>query len=68
VLFVARVSRLGARQGGIDPSAGPATLVIAGEAVDGGLCAGRKEQADIRLRRYGGQNVRGLDALPGAAE
>ena len=30
--------------------------------------AGHKEQADIRLRRYGGQNVRGLDALPGAAE
>ena len=28
--------------------------------------AGHKEQADIRLRRYGGQNVRGLDALPGA--
>jgi sulfopropanediol 3-dehydrogenase len=27
--------------------------------------AGHKEQADIRLRRYGGQNVRGLDALPG---
>ena len=26
--------------------------------------AGHKEQADIRLRRYGGQNVRGLDALP----
>ena len=30
--------------------------------------AGHKEQADIRLRRYGGQNVRGLDALPGAVE
>ena len=28
--------------------------------------AGHKEQADIRLRRYGGQNVRGLDVLPGA--
>ena len=28
--------------------------------------AGHKEQADIRLRRYGGQNVRGLDTLPGA--
>ena len=27
--------------------------------------AGHKEQADIRLRRYGGQNVRGLDVLPG---
>jgi sulfopropanediol 3-dehydrogenase len=27
--------------------------------------AGHKEQADIRLRRYGGQNVKGLDALPG---
>ncbi len=27
--------------------------------------AGHKEQADIRLRRYGGLNVRGLDALPG---
>jgi len=27
--------------------------------------AGHKEQADIRLRRYGGQDVRGLDALPG---
>lgn len=27
--------------------------------------AGHKEQADIRLRRYAGQNVRGLDALPG---
>jgi len=26
--------------------------------------AGHKEQADIRLRRYGGQNVRGLDVLP----
>ena len=30
--------------------------------------AGHKEQADIRLRRYGGQNVRGLDALPGAGD
>ena len=28
--------------------------------------AGHKEQADIRLRRYGGMNVRGLEALPGA--
>ena len=28
--------------------------------------AGHKEQADIRLRRYAGQNVRGLAALPGA--
>ncbi len=28
--------------------------------------AGHKEQADIRLRRYGGLNVRGLDALPDA--
>ena len=28
--------------------------------------AGHKEQADIRLRRYGGQDVRGLDVLPGA--
>ena len=28
--------------------------------------AGHKEQADIRLRRYGGLNVRGLEALPGA--
>ncbi len=28
--------------------------------------AAHKEQADIRLRRYGGQNVRGLDVLPGA--
>ena len=28
--------------------------------------AGHKEQADIRLRRYGGQNVRGLDVLPGS--
>ncbi|GMQ75369.1 MAG: histidinol dehydrogenase [Gammaproteobacteria bacterium] len=27
--------------------------------------AGHKEQADIRLRRYGGQKVRGLDVLPG---
>ena len=27
--------------------------------------AGHKEQADIRLRRLDGQNVRGLDALPG---
>ncbi|MEM7254296.1 MAG: histidinol dehydrogenase [Pseudomonadota bacterium] len=27
--------------------------------------AGHKEQADIRLRRYAGQNVRGLDVLPG---
>ena len=27
--------------------------------------AGHKEQADIRLRRYGGQTVRGLDELPG---
>ena len=27
--------------------------------------AGHKEQADIRLRRYDGQNVRGLDVLPG---
>jgi sulfopropanediol 3-dehydrogenase len=27
--------------------------------------AGHKEQADIRLRRYDGQNVRGLEALPG---
>jgi sulfopropanediol 3-dehydrogenase len=27
--------------------------------------AGHKEQADIRLRRYAGLNVRGLDALPG---
>jgi sulfopropanediol 3-dehydrogenase len=27
--------------------------------------AGHKEQADIRLRRYGGMNVRGLGALPG---
>ena len=27
--------------------------------------AGHKEQADIRLRRYGGQDVRGLDVLPG---
>ena len=27
--------------------------------------AGHKEQADIRLRRYAGMNVRGLDALPG---
>jgi sulfopropanediol 3-dehydrogenase len=27
--------------------------------------AGHKEQADIRLRRLGGQNVRGLDVLPG---
>ena len=27
--------------------------------------AGHKEQADIRLRRYGGMNVRGLEALPG---
>jgi sulfopropanediol 3-dehydrogenase len=27
--------------------------------------AGHKEQADIRLRRYGGQDVRGLDDLPG---
>jgi sulfopropanediol 3-dehydrogenase len=27
--------------------------------------AGHKEQADIRLRRYGGMNVRGLKALPG---
>ncbi len=26
--------------------------------------AGHKEQADIRLRRYGGLNVRGLDVLP----
>jgi sulfopropanediol 3-dehydrogenase len=30
--------------------------------------AGHKEQADIRLRRYGGQNIRGLDALPGVNE
>ena len=30
--------------------------------------AGHKEQADIRLRRYGGQNVRGLDVLPGGAD
>ncbi len=30
--------------------------------------AGHKEQADIRLRRYGGQNVRGLDALPGITD
>ena len=30
--------------------------------------AGHKEQADIRLRRYGGQNIRGLDALPGVSE
>ena len=30
--------------------------------------AGHKEQADIRLRRYAGQNVRGLDALPGVNE
>ena len=30
--------------------------------------AGHKEQADIRLRRYGGQNVRGLEALPGTTE
>ncbi len=30
--------------------------------------AGHKEQADIRLRRYAGQNVRGLDALPGVTE
>ena len=30
--------------------------------------AGHKEQADIRLRRYGGQNVRGLDVLPGAGD
>ena len=30
--------------------------------------AGHKEQADIRLRRYGGQNVRGLDVLPGGGE
>ena len=30
--------------------------------------AGHKEQADIRLRRYGGQNVRGLDALPGTPD
>ncbi|KPK06133.1 MAG: histidinol dehydrogenase [Betaproteobacteria bacterium SG8_39] len=29
--------------------------------------AGHKEQADIRLRRYGGQDVRGLDVLPGVA-
>ena len=28
--------------------------------------AGHKEQADIRLRRYGGMNIRGLEALPGA--
>ena len=28
--------------------------------------AGHKEQADIRLRRYGGMNVRGLEALPSA--
>ncbi|MCH9670130.1 MAG: histidinol dehydrogenase [Gammaproteobacteria bacterium] len=28
--------------------------------------AGHKEQADIRLRRYAGQTVRGLAALPGA--
>jgi len=27
--------------------------------------AGHKEQADIRLRRYGGMNIRGLEALPG---
>lgn len=27
--------------------------------------AGHKEQADIRLRRYDGQNIRGLDVLPG---
>ncbi len=27
--------------------------------------AGHKEQADIRLRRYAGMNVRGLEALPG---
>ena len=27
--------------------------------------AGHKEQADIRLRRLGGQTVRGLEALPG---
>ena len=27
--------------------------------------AGHKEQADIRLRRFAGQNVRGLTALPG---
>ena len=27
--------------------------------------AGHKEQADIRLRRYDGQNVRGLEVLPG---
>jgi len=27
--------------------------------------AGHKEQADIRLRRYAGMNVRGLDVLPG---
>jgi len=30
--------------------------------------AGHKEQADIRLRRYGGQNVRGLAQLPGVDE
>ncbi len=30
--------------------------------------AGHKEQADIRLRRYGGQSVRGLDALPGPGD
>jgi len=30
--------------------------------------AGHKEQADIRLRRYGGQNVRGLGVLPGGGE
>lgn len=26
--------------------------------------AGHKEQADIRLRRFGGQNIQGLDSLP----
>ena len=30
--------------------------------------AGHKEQADIRLRRYGGHNVRGLAQLPGVDE
>lgn len=30
--------------------------------------AGHKEQADIRLRRYAGTNVRGLESLPGVED
>ena len=76
-MFVAEVMRQLCGRVGIELFAGPTeTLVIADETVDEELCAaGLPGQAEhgptspaIVLRRYRGQNVRGLDALPGAVD